>query len=60
MTPVMIKSAKGRKIIDRVAMERVLTGTDGPYLKAGDRLTNHSMYLVQSIGGNLGRFSGTR
>jgi TatD DNase family protein len=43
VTPVMIKSAKGRKIIDRVAMERVLTGTDGPYLKAGDRLTNPSM-----------------
>jgi Tat protein secretion system quality control protein TatD with DNase activity len=43
VTPVMIKSAKDRKIIDCVAMERVLTGTDGPYLKAGDRLTNPPM-----------------
>ena len=39
MNAAMIKSAKGRKIIDCVAMERVLTGADGSYLKVGDRLT---------------------
>ena len=43
MTPVVIKSAKGPKIIDCVAMEHVLTVTGDPYLKAGDRLTKPQM-----------------
>jgi len=35
VNPAMTKSAKGRKIIARLPRERLLTETDGPYVKIG-------------------------
>jgi TatD DNase family protein len=35
INPAMIKSAKGRKVIDRLPRERVLLETDGPYVRVG-------------------------
>jgi len=35
--PSMIRTAKGKKIIERVPPERVLTETDGPFVKIGKR-----------------------
>lgn len=35
--PAMARSAKGRKIIDRVPREQVLTETDGPHLQVDSR-----------------------
>jgi TatD DNase family protein len=37
VNPAMTKSARGRKIIESVAQEHVLTETDGPYLRVGTR-----------------------
>ena len=33
----MIRAEKGKKIVERVSPERILTETDGPYVKVNDR-----------------------
>jgi TatD DNase family protein len=38
----MIKSKNGQKIIDRVPQNRVLTETDGPYIRIGSRIAKPS------------------
>lgn len=37
VNPAMVKSPKGRKIIDAIPPGRVLTESDGPFVKVGDR-----------------------
>lgn len=37
INPAMIKSKNGQKIIERIPSERVLTETDGPYVKVNGR-----------------------
>jgi TatD DNase family protein len=37
VNPAMIRTTKGRSIIERIPRERILTETDGPYLQVGDR-----------------------
>jgi TatD DNase family protein len=37
INPLMIKSKKGQKIIDRIPPDRILTETDGPYVKIRGR-----------------------
>ena len=42
INPSMIKSKNGQKIIDQLPKNRVLTETDGPYVKMGLRIVNPS------------------
>lgn len=37
INPAMVKSKKGQKIIERIPPERILTETDGPYIKIKGR-----------------------
>lgn len=37
VNPAMMRSEKGRRIVARVPPERILTETDGPYVKIGER-----------------------
>jgi TatD DNase family protein len=37
VNPAMIRSAKGRQIIEKIPPDRVLTETDGPYVQTNGR-----------------------
>jgi TatD DNase family protein len=37
VNPAMVRSARGRSIIERLPVERILTETDGPYVAIGSR-----------------------
>lgn len=56
VNPAMIGSAKGRSLIDLMPQDRVLTETDGPYVKVGARAAEPSdvraviAYLAQAWG----------
>lgn len=36
--PAMVRSSRGRAIIERVSQERILTETDGPYVRIGKKI----------------------
>jgi TatD related DNase len=38
VNPAMLKSKNGQRIVDRIPRERVLTETDGPHTKVGQRI----------------------
>ena len=42
INPAMVRSNKGRQIVNRTPKERVLTETDGPHLRMGKRPANPS------------------
>ncbi len=37
VNPAMVSSARGRSVVERVPPERVLTETDGPHVRVGER-----------------------
>ena len=37
INPAMVNSPKGRKIIDAIPLDRVLTESDGPFVRVGNR-----------------------
>lgn len=37
VNPAMVRTRSGRQLLERVPKERVLTETDGPYVRVGDR-----------------------
>ena len=37
INPAMVRSAKGRSLVERMPMDRILTETDGPYVNIGRR-----------------------
>lgn len=42
INPAMVRSAKGRQLIQSMPASRVLTETDGPYLQVGQRPVNYA------------------
>lgn len=47
VNPAMLKPAKGRSVIERIPRDRVLTESDGPYARIGNRAARpHDVSLV--------------